>query len=258
MPLGQVPADVSADALAYAQRSFALSKAVLALRSDNAAYDDLYTAVLNGIVSNVKTQPGGFTATSGVVLAYYLNLSTNFMDPNVAPKLVELVCATIVELVLPTLQVAEGERLVIVGMEVAGGMLVSQLAAATGPFATKVKETFDFVYMRKTRKSTGTAQQLEGTKIFTSRTADSPRMRAVWVDDCNSTGGSLCDGISILEEDYNIDVVHALYVVDRSADRKLLAASKQKLSDDRFVSGHTTVSAIMDLAEVDTRITRDA
>jgi orotate phosphoribosyltransferase len=44
-------------------------------------------------------------------------------------------------------------------------------------------------------------------------------MRCVWVDDCNSTGSSLRDGVKLVKEDYNIDVEKALYLVDRSSDR---------------------------------------
>ncbi|CUG86459.1 Hypothetical protein, putative [Bodo saltans] len=252
MPLGSVPEDVSNESIAYAKQSFKLG-GISGLLEQDEVLAALYHDVLRGIVSNVKTQPGGFVATSGVVLPYYLNLSTNFMDPRVAPKLVSLVVETVLRVVIPGLALAPGERVAIVGMEVAGGMLVSQLAASANP---KLLEVCDFIYMRKSRKATGTAQQLEAMQVFTTRTAASPKLKAIWVDDCNSTGSSLCEGIVTLQEDYNIDVVQALYIVDRSHDRKDLPNARQKLSDDRFVSGATQISAIMDLAEVDVLVPR--
>jgi orotate phosphoribosyltransferase len=252
MPLGVVPEAVSDIAIAYAKQSFKLASISDLLKEDEglaALYDD----VLRGIVSNVKSQPGGFVATSGVVLPYYLNLSTNFMDPRVAPRLVSLVIETLLRAVIPSLDLSLGERVAIVGMEVAGGMLVSQLAAAAN---TRLLEVCDFIYMRKNRKTTGTAQQLEAMQVFTSRTPTSAKLKAIWVDDCNSTGSSLCEGIVTLQEDYNIDVVQALYIVDRSHDRKDLPNARQKLSDERFVSGATVISAIMDLSEVDVLVPR--
>lgn len=252
MPLGEVPQDVSSENIAFAKQSFRHAK-IDSLLESNAIFSNLYGEVKKGIVSNVKSQSGGFKATSGVVLPYYLNLSTNFMDPFVAPKLLKLVSETLLHILLPELAPAEGEKIAIVGMEVAGGMLVAQLAAAGNDELIK---HFDFIYMRKNRKTTGTAQQLEAQQKFTARTAASAPLRAVWVDDCNSTGSSLCEGIKILEEDYNIDVVKALYVVDRSADRQNLDNNRQKLSDERFASGRTSISSIMDLQEIDALVPR--
>ena len=250
MPLGVVPDDVSDKQIQFAKQSFRYP-GMDTILSENEDVRTTYENVLSGIVSNVKTQEGGFVATSGLVLPYYLNLSTNFMDFNVAPLIVRLMADVLVRLHAEF--AAAGERLVIVGMEVAGGMLVSQLASANIPALTS---KYDFVYMRKSRKSSGTAQQLEATQIYTSRTSNSPVLRAVWVDDCNSTGSSLCEGIKILTEDYNIDVACALYLVDRSIDRQNLEKSRQRLSDERFSSGATKLYAIMDLKEVDAKVPR--
>ncbi len=248
MPLGVVPADVADESLQFAKQSFRYPGMDAMLAGDKEV-QELYAKVLAGIISNVKTQEGGFRATSGVVLPYYLNLSTNFMDHLVAPLIVRLMTALLLRLHGDL--AAPGQKLAVVGMEVAGGMLVSQLAASAIP---ALAERFDFIYMRKTRKTSGTAQQLEAKQEFTARTAASPLLKAIWVDDCNSTGSSLCEGITVLLEDYNIDVTCALYLVDRSADRQGLEPSRQRLSDQRFTSGRTRIYAAMDLAEVDAKV----
>lgn len=252
MPLGTVPENVSAEAIAFAKQTFKHPN-VDSWREADKEFAEIYDKVMAGIVSNVKTQPGGFLATSGVVLPYYLNLSTNFMDPEVAPLLVDLfsrvLCKIYDELGLPA-----GEKVAIVGPEVAGGMLVSQLSAAGN---AELNKRFDYVYMRKAKKSTGTAQQLEAMKAYTSRTPESAARKCIWIDDVNSTGSSLCEGIVTLLQDYNLDVAVAFYVVDRAADRQNLEQPRQRLSDERFVSGATVIRAIMDLSEVDLKVPKD-
>jgi orotate phosphoribosyltransferase len=212
------------------------------------ANSELYQQVLQGIASNVKMGP--FTATSGVSLPYYLNSSTNFLDKNVAPKIVELMSQSLEQYIVPSLS-NNSEPLLCVGMEVAGGMLVCQLASANNSYMNSV---LDFAYIRKERKSTGTCQQLEGPQRFTTRTSDSPLLRAIWVDDALSTGSSMLDGIRMLKSDYNIQVVAALYLVDRSKDRTNLSDNYQKLADPIF--DHIQVKAIYDLQQVDDFITR--
>lgn len=241
----------SDSAVAFMKQSFRDPR-VDEMRKD-AAFDALYQEVLKGIVRNVKTKPGGFLATSGVVLPYYLNLSTNFMDPVNAPRIVELVSKMLLML-HAEVAASPTDKVAVIGMEVAGGMMVSQLVAAANP---ELNAKFDFVYMRKQKKSTGTAQQLEGLKMFTERTKDSPPMRGVWIDDVNSTGSSLTGGVETLEEDYNILVGAALYVVDRSKDREALAADRMYLARDRYTSGKTKIYALMDLAEVDPLVPRE-
>jgi orotate phosphoribosyltransferase len=213
----------------------------------------LYKEVQAGVVRNVKTKPGGFKATSGVTLAYYLNLSTNFMDPQIAPKIVALMSRMLIHL-HESIASSPEEKLAVVGMEVAGGMLVSQLVASMNP---ALLSKFDFVYMRKNKKSTGTAQQLEGLKMFTERTASSAPRQAIWIDDVNSTGSSLTEGADTLETDYNMQVVAALYLVDRSADRAHLPVEKMYFARPRFVERKTRVYAIMDLSEIDPLVPRE-
>lgn len=248
-PLGVVPDDVSPEAIAFAQQSFKAPfvNAKLLTTAENVK---LYQNVLKGIAGNVKTTEGGFKATSGVTLPYYLNLSTNFMDNAVSRPLVKLVTEALLEMHAAMFPDSNGteERIPIVGMEVGGGMLVSQLAC-TGD--ERLDSKFEFVFMRKTRKTTGTAQQLEGKRKFTERTKDSAPLNCIWLDDANSTGSSLCEGCAVLGEDYNMNIIGAFYVVDRSADRAALETKRQKLSHDRFVSGQTRIFALMDLKEVD-------
>ncbi|KAG2387220.1 hypothetical protein C9374_001552 [Naegleria lovaniensis] len=226
----------------------------------------LYDEVLEGVVRNVKMGP--FKATSGIDLPYYLNASTNFMDKKVAPKIVEILGHYLIHLQqtlpcfkpenLPDSQKDLSKQpLVLVGMELAGGMLVSQFAAVASTLHEKqgsktVYEAYDFLYVRKSRKSTGTCQQLEGEQKFTSRTPDSPVIYGVWVDDALSTGTSLLEGINMLKNDYNIEIKAALYLVDRSQDRKDLPPEKQKLADPIF--SQVEIFSVFDLEDVDQRI----
>lgn len=183
----------------------------------------------------------------------YLNASTNFMDKNIAPQIVRIVTHYLNNAIKPhMLACSGGESIVCCGMEVAGGMLVSQMAAASD---SSLNDWMDFVYVRKDRKSTGTQQQLEGPQKFTSRTPNSPILYGVWLDDSLSTGMSMCDGIDMLREQYNIHIVAALYLVDRSKDRQDLPPEKQelmRLDFDTFV-----LRAVYDLQEVDQRINRN-
>lgn len=125
-------------------------------------------------------------------------------------------------------------------------MLVCQLASAANP---KLNSWLDFCYVRKHKKTTGTCQQLEGPQIFTSRTAKSPELPAIWIDDSLSTGQSMLDGMKMLKKEYNINVIAALYLVDRSADRQNLKEEKQYLADPLFQQ--VNLKAIYDLKQVD-------
>jgi hypothetical protein len=64
--------------------------------------------------------------------------------------------------------------------------VVSQLAALPGDRG--LAGWTDFVYVRKAQKATGTRQRLEGPNTLTARTPASDPLRAIWVDDCLSTG----------------------------------------------------------------------
>ena len=191
------------------------------------------------------------------------------MDKRVAPKIVEIMGHYLIHLqqTLPAFQNLpehhRNEPLLLVGMELAGGMLVSQFAAfastlheekakASSPPPKSVYEAFDFLYVRKSRKTTGTCQQLEGEQKFTTRTPESPVLYAIWIDDALSTGTSLLEGIEMLKKEYNIEVKASLYLVDRSKDRKDLALEKQKLAHPVFAN--VEVAAVYDLEEVDQKI----
>eukprot|EP00906_Rhabdomonas_costata_P013304 RCo019124 len=199
---------------------------------------ELYDEVLHGIASNVKMGP--FTATSGVILPYYLNASTNFLDKAVAHKIARLF-AHFLDHWLPK----GGKEYVICGMEMAGGILASQLAV----LQSSVDTFCDFLYVRKSKKTTGTAQQLEGPQKYTSRTSASPPVVGVWVDDALSTGQSMKDGILMLKKLYNIHIQYAVYLVDRNHDRVNLPVKAQHLADPVF--DDIQITALYDLDQVD-------
>ena len=248
----------SESALAFMKSSFRYSSVVDGLIAEDAEFRTMYQELLKGFARNAKTQPGGFKATSGVVLRYYLNLSTNFMDTEISPIIVKVVTKFLLKLYDEIIshgscQLREGDKVIVVGMEVAGGMMVSQFASTGNK---ELNSKFDFVYMRKERKKSGTAQQLEGPKWITERTPESPPIKAVWVDDVNSTGSSLYEGITILQKDYNMLVSHAVYLVDRSPDRANLPPERSWFCLPRYFSEsdqppQSRVCALMDLDEID-------
>jgi orotate phosphoribosyltransferase len=208
----------------------------------------LYDDVLHGVARNVKMGP--WTATSGISLPYLLNASTNFLDKDISPKIVQ-VFGLIMSGWLPKLP--EGERYLVCGMELAGGILAAQLASANHEVLNALG---DFVYIRKEKKTSGTLQQLEGPNFITQRTPNSPPATGVWVDDANSTGSSLKAGIQLLKRDYNINITHALYLVDRQKDREDLPEERQHLADPLFE--HVDVKAVFDLEQVDALIPKNA
>eukprot|EP01080_Neovahlkampfia_damariscottae_P008191 gene8191-19_t len=202
--------------------------------------------VLKGIASNVKMGP--FKATSGVILPYYLNATTNFLDKNIAPLVIEIFIDYLenkIKSTIPEEYFKQGKKALIVGMEVAGGIIVSQLASSK----SKINEWADFCYVRKAQKKSGTCQQLEGPNEFTKRNSKSDLLYSIWVDDALSTGSSLLEGIQMLKSVYNIDVVSSLYLCDRSKDRKNLSDEKQYLSHELFEK--SKIYAIYDLQEID-------
>eukprot|EP00762_Andalucia_godoyi_P005864 ANDGO_07008.mRNA.1 Orotate phosphoribosyltransferase len=200
--------------------------------------DMLYDAVLNHIASNVKLGP--FLATSGVVLPYYLNLQTNFLDKKVASRIVKMLETEILE------KFSSLGHVCLFGMEVAGGVLVSQLAASV---SSPLHSWCDFCYVRKSRKSTGTQQQLEGPKELTERTSFSPAIKGIWLDDTLSTGSSLLEGVRLLKRDYNVEVVGAVYLVDRDRDRASLPLERQWLLHKEVE--HVVIAAVYSLEQID-------
>ncbi len=203
----------------------------------------LYQNVLAGISSNVKMGP--FKATSGIELPYYLNASTNFLDKNVAPLISEIISELLNDKVKSVVHHQGDEPILCCGMETAGGILASQLCQTAKQF--NLADWMDFVYIRKEKKSTGTQQQLEGPQKFTSRTNQSPLLKAIWVDDVLSTGSSMYEGIQMLKREYNVEIIAAVFLVDRSKDRINLAEEKQFLKK----LPKLPIFAVYDLQQVD-------
>lgn len=203
------------------------------------ASKEVYQKVLERIVANVKVGP--FLASSGIILPYYLSASTNFLDKHTAPYTVQIYKDYLLNVVRPMFKL---EKILIIGMEMAGGILVSQFASLNDQ---KLNEWADFCYCRKAQKETGTRQQLEGPNEFTSRTSKSEPINAIWVDDALSTGESLYQGVEILSQKYNINIICALYLCDRSRDRINL---QKKYLTEEFTK-NCKIVAIYDLEEVD-------
>jgi len=198
----------------------------------------LYQEVLDGMVENVKMGP--FTATSGVKLPYYLNLATNFMDKQLSVKILDLFALNIFDLFGDLIE--EKKLQIVVGVEVAGGILVSQLCTLrNSPLP------MDFIYMRKHKKTTGTAQMLEGLQKYTSRSPSSPEIGALWIDDCMSTGESLKEGVAKLKDEFNIKILGAIFLVDRTSDRTNL--EKQPLENSSLDG--IRIRGLYDLSQVD-------
>ena len=202
---------------------------------------EIYDEVLEGLARNVKVGP--FTATSGIDLPYYLNASTNFLDMTIAHKVVAL----FVKFMVAWLPMLSGnEKYIVCGMEMAGGIVAGQLASAGN---NDLNQLVDFVYIRKERKTSGTCQQLEGPNFITQRTSNSQVVKGIWVDDANSTGSSLMAGIKMLKAQYNIEVTHALYLVDRFQDREQLPDERQYFTSPVF--SKVDIKALYDLEQVD-------
>jgi orotate phosphoribosyltransferase len=241
------------EALTFAKQSFRFPSVEEALGGDAGLIAER-AQLVQDIARNAKKRE--VAATSGVVLPYVLGMSTTFMDPAVAPRIARVAFAAL-ERVRAAIGASPEERLLLIGMEVAGGIFVSQLAALGG---AALAARYDCIYMRKQKKASGAGQQLEGAARITDRTGSTPGapLRAIWVDDANSTGSSLTAGIEILRADYNIQVAAALYVVDRPADRQSLEPARQFYARPHFVEGRTKVFAMIDLPEIDTAIMQQA
>lgn len=208
-----------------------------------------FEEVLAACARNVKMGP--FVATSGLVLEYYLNAATNLLDKTVATACTRMVLDVIRARFRPS---APDATLLVAGIEVAGGIMVGQCATLAAVTHPDMLSWCDFVYCRKSRKSTGTVQQLEGPNHITSRTPESPPWDAVWLDDANSSGSSLRDGVQLMKKDYNINVIGAVYLVDRSRDRTKLPIEKLGMADPSVRP--VQALALYDLEEVDVRIAR--
>jgi len=178
-----------------------------------------------------------------------LNASTNFLDKHVAPKIMKLLPFYLLHIIkqsFPNASIAK--PVLIVGMETAGGIIVSQLAAAG---SESLNCCCDFAYMRKNQKTSGTKQQLEGLLKYTSRSPSDEPIDALWVDDALSSGESMLFGTHVLQNDYNIHVKAALYLVDRSEDRRSVIKEDQhqKLADPTFKD--IAIFALYDLEDME-------
>jgi len=71
------------------------------------------------------------------------------------------------------------------------------------------------------------------------------------VDDALSSGESLLSGTRVLQNDYNIHVKAALYLVDRSEDRRSVIKEdqNQKLADPTFKD--IAIFALYDLEDME-------
>jgi orotate phosphoribosyltransferase len=177
---------------------------------------------LEFLVNNAKIGPFKQTAKDSkgndIYLPYYLNAGTNMMDFRVAKSCARLMIR-LLRGIAGVIDMKDGEGpLLCVGPEMAGGILVGQMACLWEPSQDNVQ--LEFVYKRKKQKETGTQQELEGPKTITSRTPDSPRAIAVLVDDVLATGSSLVETSKGLKERFNIEVRGAIFLVDRSKDRE--------------------------------------
>jgi len=158
-----------------------------------------------------------------------------------------------------------------------------------------------FGYLRKTRKASGTRQQLEGpaagplerralasgaldalgaasgegsrsgggaqreaaaAAVAAAARDDGGPLEAIWVDDVLSTGGSLAAGVAMMREVYGVRVVGAVYLIDRSADRRAKAAgsgsdsdsgAEQQAEREALLRGLDIV-ALYDLQQVEVRV----
>eukprot|EP00446_Apocalathium_sp_SHHI-4_P040418 CAMPEP_0177339016 /NCGR_PEP_ID=MMETSP0368-20130122/25175_1 /TAXON_ID=447022 ORGANISM="Scrippsiella hangoei-like, Strain SHHI-4" /NCGR_SAMPLE_ID=MMETSP0368 /ASSEMBLY_ACC=CAM_ASM_000363 /LENGTH=241 /DNA_ID=CAMNT_0018800069 /DNA_START=58 /DNA_END=783 /DNA_ORIENTATION=+ len=238
-------ADAQSKRIEAARGSVAMRKEELIEALTNKAdYDN----VLKACANNVKMGP--FTATSGLVLEYYLNVATNMLDKQVAAPITRMT----LDLIRHAFKPPPGEKALVVGMEMAGGVMVGQCAALCGLTHPDMLEWCDFVYCRKDRKTTGTVQQLEGPGFIVNRKPDSPALKCIFLDDALSSGGSMRDGAKLLKEDYNIIVTGAVYLVDRSKDRASLPVERLGTADP--ILRDAKVLALYDLDEVDKHVPR--
>jgi orotate phosphoribosyltransferase len=145
---------------------------------------DDYEFVRRAIAANVKIGP--FIATSGLELPYYLNAATSLLDKHAATPTTRMVLDLIQSRFCAP---RAGRKLLVVGIEMAGGVMAGQCTAIVSMTHPQMMEQCDFVYCRKTKKTSGTMQQLEGPSFITGRTPESEMIEAVWLDDANSSGG---------------------------------------------------------------------
>ena len=141
----------------------------------------VYERILSALARNARMGP--FVATSGLTLPYLVAAMTSLLDAEVAPLITAALGETLLHGLLPRLDSAApgapfAEPLLCVGMETAGGVLAAQLAAAAAGAAPQLAQRVSFVYLRKTRKASGTHQQLEGPAALPLEARRAERLRA--------------------------------------------------------------------------------
>lgn len=215
---------------------------ILSVKSD-------FDEALQACARNVKMGP--FTATSGMVLEYLLNAATSLLDKTVSMQISRMTLDVISANFEPARQ---GEVIFVIGGEMGGGVMAGQCCAVAPLTHNYLLSRLDFAYMRKQRKESGTLQQLEAPNHITSRTPESPAVNAIWLDECNSSGAELLKNVTLLKREYNIDVIGAVYLVDRSRDRKELAIEKLHMAHPTLAK--VKVLALFDLEQIDPLITK--
>jgi len=200
--------------------------------------NDEYKIVQEKLASNIFDEK--VIASSGLVLDYLLNASTNLMDKQVAPIITRMTLNVLDRILTKRRKLRGAEEILVVGGEVGGGIMVSQCAATASSTHTNVYNNCDFAYMRKNKKKTGTKQQLESLAKITKRTPESTELYAVWLDEVNSTGNELLKNVNLLKSDYNITVIAAIFIVDRSADRTNISPSARKMADKALANVNCT------------------
>jgi len=231
----------------YARQSFGIRKEdLIKICSEKGDYE----AALEALARNVKHGP--FVATSGLELPYLLNAATSLLDKSVAMQLTRMTLDVLTSKFKNRLK--EDEKLVVVGGEMGGGVMAAQCCAVAPLTHTDLGNWCDFAYMRKNRKNSGTKQQLEAPSHLTDRdvhgrNTNSMPLRAVWLDDANSSGAELVKNVRLLKAEYNIEIIGAIFLVDRSIDRKQLELAKLHMANP--VLKGVDIYALYDLAQVD-------
>ena len=224
-----------------------LSVEILSSLSSNNPTSEDYEWVLRRIAERVTTGP--FITTAGLTLPYLLNLSSTLLCPHVAPRVSHLLLEALPRICAAS-EIKPNETFYIVGMETVGGILVSQLAATlhlnalinSSPYLQNAK----LLYMRKQAKKTGTQRLLEG-----SMDSAPGEQKAIWLDDVNSTGSSLVEGVKALQKE-NIQLKGALYVVDRGSDRRNVEENKKKCLEAQL--SKLPIMALYDLRQIDDNV----
>jgi orotate phosphoribosyltransferase len=199
--------------------------------------------------ANAQLPPAGkshFIATSGAHLRYYLNLSTNLMLPTVARLTTLHMKRMIHTAICDVSYLPRDADIYCIGPETVGGILVSQVCCDWNEDDARVTNNVNFIYLRKNKKKTGTRQQIEGPQFITSRDSNSPVAYGVWLDDVISTGNSLLNGTRLLKKEYNVQMVGAIFLVDRSSDRNSSSNNDCNNPLNHADLQHVSINALMD------------